>query len=631
MSGQHPSTHAGAGRFWKPPEENASSPFRPRTLTRPLSNSVVSDVGSSSDRNPLRPAPFENNIGSSFDTGSAVCPKNFSNEYSHSRSTIDRCSSSASGSSSGSTHHTSRTGSVVSLPSELSYSFYNQALPSIPERMSLAQRILFDERQSKAAAYVRHLEKLEELRLSQERSLNEPARRISKSPLTPPDSARPESYVEGHRPRSGSGRSHGMRDTPEEGLKLDLGEEVSFQNLFRSTSRGAPEEQTINPQALPTSPVRPTPRRSSTHQSHEPQLHMEQPNYELPAENARDSENRHSKGSWSTEQSHELDQNLQRSSELHTPQIRRVGSPKSLGQAPSREEPPILRQTRSHSNLAVELDENAAPVLLGTVPPPQISLSYVRAPSFRLPPSPASIASELPSSGSSPRPRGSSQSQPPPPYSAHDWSRSTNATPAPQQPTSPSSNLPEPVRQPVPAPQQPTSPSANLPEAVHQPFTPPAPFQQPPPTPSPQTSTSSPPPVLPPRPPPANTFELSSSLSVLHKPRPRSAEQKPNRVRRYSNLAAYNTVPGDPFPIFPRKQPQTPTYPSFGSPPTEQRVVENKQTDEFRGRYLVTNEERRLRGNSIGAEPSQLTVSIEPDIDPRTGRQWVDSGVKVVR
>lgn len=614
MSGQHPLTHAGAGRFWKPADDNAfSTPTRPRALTRPLSNSVVSNFRSSTRSEALGPAPRESYIKLSLDTESAIRPRSFSNVTS--QSMIDRSSSSTSGSSSASTRYSTTIGSVLSLPSEYSYSPTNQALPSIPERMSLAQRILFDERQSKTTAYVRHLERLEDLRLSQERSPNEPPKRFSSSQLTPPNSAQPGESVDGNRPRSGSGRSYGAVSDVSSGggLKLDLGENAPFQNLFGSTPTATPEDQKRNIQTPPTSPRHPLPRRSSssTQQSCEPQLHMEPPNHELPIDGAQDSENQ-----MSEERLHELEPTRQRPPELdtpHTPQNPCAESPASLDQVSAREEPTLLRQIRSQSNLAVELDENTAPVLLGTVPPPQISLSYARA-SLRPPPRPPSVNPELPSSTSSIHQRSSSQSQPPPPppppYSSHDWSRWTDTTLASQQPTSPSSNLPEPVEQSV---------------------TPPAPLRQPPPVPISESSMSSPPPPLPPRPPLADHFELSSSLSVIHKPRPRSAEQHLNRTRRYSNLAAYNTVPGDPFPIFPPKKPPIATYPSFESQPTENKIGEVQHSEESLGRYLAPGEGTRSRRNSTDGKLPKVEVSIEPDIDPRTGREWFDSGVRVVR
>ena len=90
-------------------------------------------------------------------------------------------------------------------------------------------------------------------------------------------------------------------------------------------------------------------------------------------------------------------------------------------------------------------------------------------------------------------------------------------------------------------------------------------------------------------PPPSNVFELSSSKSVIHRPETRRQAQ---RHRFNNDIKAYNTLPGEPFPIL--KQENSVELPA------EENEVEKDEEVQYRG----------------------PRISIEPDFDPRTGKRW---------
>ena len=122
--------------------------------------------------------------------------------------------------------------------------------------------------------------------------------------------------------------------------------------------------------------------------------------------------------------------------------------------------------------------------------------------------------------------------------------------------------------------------------------------------------------AAPPPLPPANTFELSSSPSVLYRPRAHSADRRKKRSSP-SNPEAYNTVLHAPFPLLvdPEDEPEKDAEDPF----SDEQAVEPKADD------ATEKHHKRLDTEQYLERPPSSTISIEPDIDPRTGRRWVGS------
>ena len=121
--------------------------------------------------------------------------------------------------------------------------------------------------------------------------------------------------------------------------------------------------------------------------------------------------------------------------------------------------------------------------------------------------------------------------------------------------------------------------------------------------------------AAPPPLPPANTFELSSSPSVVYRPRADSADRRRKR-RSPLNLEAYNTVLHAPFPLLPADPDDEPKK-EAEDPFSDEQAVEPKKDE------TADKHHRRLDPEQYLGRPPSPTISIEPDIDPRTGRRWV--------
>jgi hypothetical protein len=100
---------------------------------------------------------------------------------------------------------------------------------------------------------------------------------------------------------------------------------------------------------------------------------------------------------------------------------------------------------------------------------------------------------------------------------------------------------------------------------------------------------------------PENAIELSSSASVIHKPRIRSASSLYRRARHHSDLEVYNTLPDEPYPLLPPE-------PRYEAPTQHSRRPGSMTSETDLGGLRMTN---------------IIQVDIEPEIDPRTGFKYM--------
>ena len=114
---------------------------------------------------------------------------------------------------------------------------------------------------------------------------------------------------------------------------------------------------------------------------------------------------------------------------------------------------------------------------------------------------------------------------------------------------------------------------------------------------------------IPPPPIPDMAVELSTSASVLYKPKPPRADERYRRVRQHSDAAIYNTLPAEPYPLI---NPQTPVE----APPSEEEMQDLQ-------RSVSPRKSIEAAASDAQTEPH---VNIEPDIDPRTGLPWLNRG-----
>ena len=103
---------------------------------------------------------------------------------------------------------------------------------------------------------------------------------------------------------------------------------------------------------------------------------------------------------------------------------------------------------------------------------------------------------------------------------------------------------------------------------------------------------------------PDGVMELSATKSVQYKVRPPKVDEKYRRNRQHPDRAAYNTLPQEPYPLLPPE-------PRFEAHPSEEDL-----------RHLQHSRSPRAPSIALPDRKSTTLVSIEPDIDPRTGRPW---------
>jgi len=102
-------------------------------------------------------------------------------------------------------------------------------------------------------------------------------------------------------------------------------------------------------------------------------------------------------------------------------------------------------------------------------------------------------------------------------------------------------------------------------------------------------------------PPPApHTFELSSSNSVLHRPRQRAVHEIHRTMRHHSDLTVYNTLQGEPYPLMPE--------------PGRVELPARPYESDRRDLYSWDNYPAEM---GAGAD-----VVVRPDAYPPSGRPW---------
>lgn len=107
---------------------------------------------------------------------------------------------------------------------------------------------------------------------------------------------------------------------------------------------------------------------------------------------------------------------------------------------------------------------------------------------------------------------------------------------------------------------------------------------------------------------PSDVIELSTSPSVIHRPKGQQVNEKYRRNRLHSDLAVYNTLPHEPYPLLP-------PGPVFEAPPSEEDLQNIQRAGTPRRSMIVPHQPP----NDAPPRP----VSIEPEIDPRTGFRYV--------
>ena len=107
---------------------------------------------------------------------------------------------------------------------------------------------------------------------------------------------------------------------------------------------------------------------------------------------------------------------------------------------------------------------------------------------------------------------------------------------------------------------------------------------------------------------PSNVVELSTSPSVLYREKTPKVHEKYRRARQHADPSVYNTLPNEPYPLLPPE-------PTFEAPPQEDDL-----------RDLTRSESPRKPAETPSPKPVDRPMSIEPDIDPRTGLPWLIRG-----
>ena len=124
--------------------------------------------------------------------------------------------------------------------------------------------------------------------------------------------------------------------------------------------------------------------------------------------------------------------------------------------------------------------------------------------------------------------------------------------------------------------------------------------------------------AAPPPLPTPNTFELSTSASVAYRPRANSADPRTRRRVSPAKLDQYNTVLHAPFPLLPKDEEQA----------KQEAEDEKAQADKAGDAHEAGSSDeqhKRLTMEEYLDGGSSPPISIEPDIDPRTGKRWIGS------
>ena len=105
---------------------------------------------------------------------------------------------------------------------------------------------------------------------------------------------------------------------------------------------------------------------------------------------------------------------------------------------------------------------------------------------------------------------------------------------------------------------------------------------------------------------PSNVIELSTSPSVIHRVKAPKVHEKYRRNRQHADPAIYNTLPHEAYPLLPPE-------PRFEAPPREAELQKLMRP--------------KAPPKPVEIPRPKLTadrpISIEPDIDPRTGLPWL--------
>ncbi|MCJ1329792.1 hypothetical protein MMC10_006472 [Thelotrema lepadinum] len=149
-------------------------------------------------------------------------------------------------------------------------------------------------------------------------------------------------------------------------------------------------------------------------------------------------------------------------------------------------------------------------------------------------------------------------------------------------------------------------------------------------SPPPPSSVPNPPPtfatVAPPRPPqasplplykeiltppiPSNIVELSTSPSVIHRVKAPKVHERYRRNRQHADPSVYNTLPHESYPLLPAE-------PRFEAPPREEEIQ----------KLIRSKSPPKPAEIPVRKVDAHRPISIEPDIDPRTGLPWLGRGL----
>ena len=470
------------------------------------------------------------------------------------------------------------------------------------DHMSLAERIRADERHDKAVAIVRHLEMMEEQRLDHPDGIPSPQ-------LLPPASPEQSSDVELSAEEDGSSAviesdQPSYLGTEMLRLEVDLGEPLSAQHWFQPEATGLQGSKESS-QTTPTISTTSICRTSKTKELDDnPPGELSQPIDELFFKKL-------------------------------APDVLGASAPEDVNEG-AREKPNALKEdirhdvlvqdtiaelqdlaeevnsrARSESTPAIDSNKEVASNLLDQATPQGSSDSQRTAPwpqrsssMSELYPKPLVTRSKL-------QPQITSGTSVREGLYANKKSRLSTSKSFPslkQEATTYDSSSLSPLHQTsqlVPIPSSP-APSSQLPRRE-------ADVSLPEAVPSYPTRSPPPPPPLPS--PPTGIYELSTSPSVVkRRPVQASADQVQQRARSRSNHSAYNTLSHQPFPIPPRTEEQA-------------DMTEDSWKLAFRDiytRHSSTPKGTQLPEVRIGERTNQDAL-VEPDVDPRTGKKWVQN------
>ena len=559
----HPLLHAGAGRFWKAGKERSSS------------SSNLPPAGRYQELSPGHRGSVPNDTAS--ETFDPLLPQDRnSSRHSFSHSTlgegserVPRSPSIASGSSSasGESRYGAYSISALSLPNASSLQFPTPTL-RVDRTASQAHRIRNEERKDKLMAHIRQLDKLEELRVSRERT--DSGASASQRPLEGSRSytsirsavrldadQQSVSSTNTHRPSISDVASMDFRS--EKRQSVASGETHTTSSTTKSTDSGESLPAALK---LPRSADQP---RYALRDTKGPMLHLDTATTELDPKDAK-------KEARKSEDSHRpkidtpvgIEMNAVKSPlELHA-----VDAPWS--HKPMQFELPTTRPTikrkpydpRARVSLALGSRTHSENVIAEL--PAQIAASPISGPSSTQ----TSLTAER-------------QSLP--------TTASTSDIPKVTRPLS-SAPDPETFR---------PSMSSQLLGLI-----PPQMPRRAAPTPLPA----------------ANTFELSASPSVVYRPRASSTDTRPRRRVSPAKLAEYNTVLHAPFPLLSKDEEKEPKKDAEAEAATK-----SDQASESQPPDPPAKDHKRLDPDEYLEGRSSRRISIEPEIDPRTGRRWVGS------